>query len=650
MPNTIQHSKTVSRAGTIRFALLTLLLATVFLAAPISAAAKSASYGEFNVDLTVQDDGTFHVEETQVVDFVDGPFVQGHRSIPLARTEGVTNISVYEVVDGKRVAYTKDSTPNANTFNVKTTSTEAEITWTFSTVSNEAKTFVVVYDMLGALRTYPDTDPPAQEVWFTPIGSGLTSQTPVKSSTYTIHLPTAATASSIVLAVDGKQVTDLSGITSDDQNFTFTHGSFSNGEDWEIRLQTDIVAPDALVPAWQASDDAQRQKQLEQEQRNTQVAGFASLGGIGLLVVGSLGILLLWYTRGKDPAAGVVASFLPEPPDATPPAVVGVLIDEKADEHDIVSTIVDLGNRGVLAIHDQPGQPSSIELTDKQIALSPFEQQLVHALFPNAEKGAKSIPYATASYSINANSQALRASLYQEVVDRGFFSQSPEQTRGRWRGIATAITSLSILAALAGSFLISPWLLIPAFAVTALSLILRQTARALPKRTEAGAEAAAKWRAFERYLADLDKYDSVDTAKANFDRYLPYAIAFGLEKVWVARFESARSTNPGWLNPGNATAGVPGGSRGSGWHGPIIIGTGGNPNPGGGGMPDINLPDMKMPDLQKASDSAARGLTSASKGGVDLLNVLGGIISIASIFIGGGGKGGSSGGGSGGFN
>ncbi len=393
---------------------------------------------------------------------------------------------------------------------------------------------------------------------------------------------------------------------------------------------------------------------LSRNQRNTQVAGFASLGGIALLVIGSLGLLLLWYTRGRDPAAGVVASFLPEPPDATPPAVVGVLIDEKADEHDIVSTIVDLGNRGVLIIHDQIGQPSEIELTDKQVALSPFEQQLVRALFPNADKGAKTIPYSTASYSLNANSALLKTALYQEVVDRGFFSQSPEQTRGRWRRIAMVITPLSILAGIIASFLISPWLLVPAFAITALSLILRQMARTLPKRTEAGAEAAAKWRAFSRYLKDLDKYDSVDTARVNFNRYLPYAIAFGIEKTWVNRFESARLVNPGWLNPGEVVTSYPDGShRRTSWNGPIIIGTGGNPIPGGGGgggMPDVNLPDVKMPDLQGASDSAARGLTNASKGGVDLLNVLGGIISIASIFIGGGGGGGSSGGGDGGFN
>jgi hypothetical protein len=56
-----------------------------------------------------------------------------------------------------------------------------------------------------------------------------------------------------------------------------------------------------------------------------------------------------------------------------------------------------------------------------------------------------------------------------------------------------------------------------------------------------------------------------------------------------------------------------------------------------------------MPDLQDLSDSTARGLTSSSKGAVDVLNVIGAIFQIVSIFSGGGGSGGSSGGGGGGF-
>ena len=67
---------------------------------PDRAAARSAEYAQFDVQLTVLEDGTFRIVETQTVDFTDGPFTGGHRSIPLARIEGVENIAVSELVDG----------------------------------------------------------------------------------------------------------------------------------------------------------------------------------------------------------------------------------------------------------------------------------------------------------------------------------------------------------------------------------------------------------------------------------------------------------------------------------------------------------------------------------------------------------------------
>ena len=53
---------------------------------PHSAFAASARYSVFDVDLTVQNDGSYHVEETQTVEFTGGPFQRGHRDIPLDRT------------------------------------------------------------------------------------------------------------------------------------------------------------------------------------------------------------------------------------------------------------------------------------------------------------------------------------------------------------------------------------------------------------------------------------------------------------------------------------------------------------------------------------------------------------------------------------
>ncbi len=645
-----------ARPSRLRLATLAALLAVALLTllgAPRSALAKSASYTSLDVELTVGNDGTYHVEETQTVQFVDGPFSQGHRDIPLVRTSGIDNVAVYEVVDGTRVPYTKSTRTTPNTFSTTTTATEIEINWNFESADSETRIFVVAYDMKDALRLYPAGSPPNQQIWFTPIASALTKETPVNSATFTVHMPRAVDPASIIAAANDQEIGDHASITSDNETFTFTHGAFSKGDSWEIRLQSNIVATDATVPAWQPADDQQREQTQKQDDRNTRIAGFAGLGAAGLLIFGSVGIGLLWYTRGRDPNAGLVATFIPEPPDDTPPAVVGVLLDEKAQDRDIVSTFTDLGNRGVLTIADEKGQ-LHFTLTGDVSKLCPFEQALVRTVFGG---GTTPVSMGSAAQAIRGNTAQLKEALYQEVVDRGFFVASPEDTRTNWRRRATIITSLSILAGIAGSYLYSPWLLLPAAIVTILSIVLRLMARALPKRTEKGAEEAAKWRAFERYLKNLENYDTIETAKKNFNRYLPYAIAFGLETTWVARFYASGISTPNWMQPttigdmvGDVVVNLPRGHRRGGWSGgPVIIG---NPNPSGGngGGGGIDLPDVKMPDLQKTSDSAARGLTSASKSGVDILNVIGAIFEIASLFGGGGGKGGSSGGGGGGFN
>jgi hypothetical protein len=248
----------------------------------------------------------------------------------------------------------------------------------------------------------------------------------------------------------------------------------------------------------------------------------------------------------------------------------------------------------------------------------------------------------------------LENDLYEEMESRGWFRRSPEATRNRWRNAAAIVTSIAIVGGVLASILYSPWAALPALVIAGLSVVLRLTARALPQRTRSGAEEVAKWRAFERYLKDLEKYDNVESAKTNFERFLPYAIVFGLEKDWVNRFHAAGVPRPSWIDAsdlGDMVGRVPGGRV---WGDrPVIIHTGGGGSWTGGGSGgsggDWNLPDVGMPDLQDLSDSTARGLTSSSKGAVDVLNVIGAIFQIVSIFSGGGGSGGSSGGGGGGF-
>jgi hypothetical protein len=243
---------------------------------------------------------------------------------------------------------------------------------------------------------------------------------------------------------------------------------------------------------------------------------------------------------------------------------------------------------------------------------------------------------------------AFRDDLYQELVRRGYFTRSPEETRERWSRAGVVIAVIGVAGGLIGAVAFDPFALIPGVALAMLGLVFWRMGHAMPRKTQAGAEAAAKWIAFKRYLSGIEHYENLKETEKIFDRYLPYTVAFGLNEAWVAKFASANTPLPTWFDPGDVS--LP--RRGSAWDGgawPHTTVSGG----GSGGeldLPDVNMPNMPgLPDLQKASNRAGNAVQGGSSGLMDLLKVAGAIIEIASAFSGGGDSGGSSGGGGGGF-
>src|SRR5689334_18812337 len=121
-----------------------LLVAVLFLCISFGhgAEAKSARYSHFNADLTLQPDGVFHVRETQVVDFTGGPFVNGHRTIPTARTDGITNITVAAVEDGETIPFTETTldklADGADRYAVMQSPGTVLIYWTFPAVNDDS--------------------------------------------------------------------------------------------------------------------------------------------------------------------------------------------------------------------------------------------------------------------------------------------------------------------------------------------------------------------------------------------------------------------------------------------------------------------------------------------------------------------------------
>ncbi|MDQ2683074.1 MAG: DUF2207 domain-containing protein, partial [Chloroflexota bacterium] len=600
--------------------------------------------------MTLNGDGTYHIVERQVVAFEDGPFTFAFSSISLAESEGVENISVSEERDGQVVEYSEESSGDPETYELEQISSEIRLTWFMPSTTDQQRTFVVEYDVIGALRVYDTETGVRQQIWWTGINEDVTDVAAVDFGSISIELPQAVSNLSDVV-LDGPGSDDVEEHTEDGRVFTWTMEDLGEGDTLWGRVEFPAMV-NATAPAWQESVDEQRLREQDREGRDSLLR--LMMAGAGLLAVtaGGVGLYGLWYTRGRDPGVGELASYLSEPPDDLPPGAAGALVDEVVNERDIVATLVDLGRRGVLNIKEETEgtlfkrRDYKIELKEPTATLRPFEQTFVTAILGNAEPGA-SADLGDAKASFNSKVSSIKNQMYEELVKRGYFPVSPQTTRSRYQGVAsTVLIGGAVLLAILGKWVfgISGWVVLPIAALAIVFIALYQISKFMPRKTLPGAESAAKWRAFKRYLADLDQNRATEGSGELFEKYLPYAVAFGLEESWVSKFAEAGAPAPEWYGGFGGTGDWWGPEsrryprrRGTGWGGWVGFpsGTGGGASGG-----DFDFPDMPSP--QEASDRGAKSLQSLSGGLMDLFNVAG---SAFQSFGGGGRHGGFSGGG-----
>ena len=339
----------------------------------VAQSSKSVEWARYDVTIDVRPNGTFHVTEEQTVDFRGGPFRTGFAVIPLTRIDSIGGVRISVEEDGGLTPLTlvdeDDYEAEPGTYTYEITSTEVRIDYAFPPVSDAERLIVIEYDVSGALRVYPNEDPPNQQIRWTAIDSSVTEVAPVRESTVTVNLPTAVDLSQVVIGGDFEgDATEYSG---DGQTFTFTASDIEDGDDLVVGMQFPPVA-NATAPTWQERDDAQRQKEEENEERSA-LFNLLFLGaGLLLVVAGGIGVYGLWYAKGRDPHTGLVAEFLPSPPDDLAPGAAGALLDEEVNERDIVATLLDLGHHGAVSIQEieSPGVLGIGSQTDFRLTLN----------------------------------------------------------------------------------------------------------------------------------------------------------------------------------------------------------------------------------------------------------------------------------------
>jgi hypothetical protein len=363
-----------------------------------------------------------------------------------------------------------------------------------------------------------------------------------------------------------------------------------------------------------------------------------------LLAGGTVGLLMLWYMRGRDPHVMRSAEYIEHPPDDLPPGAAGTLIDEHADHHDVVATLLGLGRHGAVTIREiGETEPSGkryvahdyeIVIDNPNAVESNVERRLLDVLFDGQVAPGNSVLLSGVRSRFAVAEPEIRDALYQEMVDRKYFTVSPATTRKRWRRGAWIGLILSVVVGLFLTIRVDPFAILATVAAVILFAALIRMSRNMPQKTTIGAESAQLWRAFQRYLQSIEKYENLQ-----FDRYFSYAVAFGLQNKWVTTFARAGARNPDWFSP---TGSFAGGRRGvdGGDIGDVMIDTVymghmmGHLGGGGGDLPNVDLPNVGMPNLPDMGNVDMQGMSDLMGGGIQgVSDGLGGLLeSAGSIF------------------
>lgn len=284
-----------------------------------------------------------------------------------------------------------------------------------------------------------------------------------------------------------------------------------------------------------------------------------------------------WSRKGKDPEARAIAVHY-EPPEGLCPAEVGTLVDNKAQMHDITSTLVDLAVRGFVHIQQieekKMGVFSNKEYVfhlkkprDDWDSLNTHEERYLRALFDRAEPGTfndlgeeagegpafGSVKLSELKNRFYKELNGIRKAVYEQLVSKGHYDRNPEEVKGGWIVGGAGLMMLAVIGGFwingSASFpLLDPITLGVALGLSGLVFLI--FGQLMPARTVQGARAREWALGFKEFLGRVEepRYKKMITSPQMFEQFLAYAMAFKVESKWSEAFEDMYREPPGWYS------------------------------------------------------------------------------------------------------
>lgn len=510
---------------------LLLTLSLIFIFPAVTLAAESIT--DFTASYEINPDGTVDVVETIVYDFGSADRHGIFRNLLKQHPQGPSVWYKNRYVEIEVLSVTRDGNSEPHTVSDSRSQLDLKI-GDANIVINGPHTYQITYRLVGAL-SYGNE---GAEFYWNVTGNGWpvtieSVKAEVTGQPSSLLLPKAACYEGSLGAT-----TACSSLNREEGAVTFTADTLLPGEGLTIATEVDS---DQVVF-------------LSTERISYLPFGF----GLAIVWLLYLGRLVYKYRVEFKIDRLVIAQY--EPYQDYPPMYTGVLMDNRLDPKDITAGILYLALKGFIKITKTEQKVLFIfDATDYELTLlrpaseapNKFLESLLGLLFivdfnvvPQTTKLSNLAKHKTNNAAII---RSLNSQIKTDIKEKGYFVNPKLSKKVALLAVLTIFIFAPFIFVDKGGLLI--------MLVTIVSVILLVSA-VVPRATQINYEARNHLEGFKLFLSvtDKDRFDFHNAPEKSpdlFMKYLPYAVAFGVEKKWAEVFKDITIAQPDWYKGDN---------------------------------------------------------------------------------------------------
>jgi uncharacterized membrane protein len=394
----------------------------------------------------------------------------------------------------------------------------------------------IAYRVLNPIRHFPDYD---EFYWNV---TGLDWPVPIDAASASIYFPDNA-----------------SGLRA--QAFTGVYGSHDTDAATTINgTRVDVESSNPLPMRGGLTVDVYIPKGILKEPSSFTLAmAFIRSNPITLMPLLALAIMgLLWWSVGRDPDPGLSVAPQYGPPEKMTPAEAGLLIDNSIDPRDITCTIVDLAVRGYLHIQEIDTKVLMFTSKDYELQLlkprsewkdlTDFEQVMLSTIFPGESKARR---ISDLKYSFYTAVPSIKEGVLDALKEKGMYRVDPNSANAYWLlGAGATVFAAWLLCRAVGVGIFDSGAL--SFLCIGISVvIIFIIGRQMTAKSLLGARTWVHVKGFQEFMNRVEADKLRTLPPDTFEKFLPYAMALGVEAHWAKAFSGIIRNPPTWYTGPN---------------------------------------------------------------------------------------------------